>query len=200
MQNLTTPTRVFDLVNNTSPDVKMRLLGTLPLIFFVAQAVHYWRIDQLGHMLWMCNIGNLLLAIGLFLDKPLFIRVAIIWTIPGLVVWLIFVVWPWGVFLSSTLAHLGEILVGMIALRKVGMDRRAWLYALGWYLFIQLLSRLFTAPNLNVNLAHGIQPGWENLFGAYWQFWFALTLATAFILWALGIMLWKIRPAETIQA
>lgn len=175
--------------------MRMRLLGVLPLIFFFAQGVHYWRIDQLGHLLWMCNIGNLLLAFGLFLDKPLLMRIAIIWTIPGLAVWLIFFVWPYGVFLSSTLAHVGEIVVGMIALRKIGMDRRAWLYALGWYLLIQLLSRLVTASELNVNLAHRMQPGFERTFGSYWEFWLTLAVLTALVLWALGLFLWKIRPA-----
>ena len=53
---------------NLSPRTKLRLLGILPLIFFIAQVVHYWRINELGHLLWMCNIGNLLAcAWGCFL-------------------------------------------------------------------------------------------------------------------------------------
>jgi len=172
------------------------LLGFLPLLFFVAQGIHYWRINQLGHMLWMCNIGNLLLAIGLFLEESTLIRIAIIWTIPGLVVWVLYVVLTSGIIPSSALAHVGGIVIGMIALRKVGMDRRAWLYAMGWYLLIQLLSRLFTAPDLNVNLTHRIQPGWEQTFSSYWQFSLTLTAATALILWSLGWMLWRIRPAQ----
>jgi hypothetical protein len=183
------------LAANKSYDIKFRLLGFLPLLFFVAQGVHYWRRNELGNMLWMCNIGNLLLAIGLFVERPVLMRIAIIWMIPGFFVWFFYVVMAWGVFFSSTLAHVGGIIVGMIALRKVGMDRRAWLYSLGWYLLIQLFSRLLTPPDLNVNLAHRIQPGWEQTFSAYWQFWLALTLATALILWALGLMFLRIWPA-----
>src|ERR1051326_787405 len=93
---------------NLSPRTKLRLLGILPLIFFLTQAVHYWKIDQLGHLMWMCNIGNLLLAIGLFLEKPVVVRLAAIWTIPGLVIWILYVVLAWGVFLSSTLARSEE--------------------------------------------------------------------------------------------
>src|SRR5882724_5571480 len=74
---------------------RFRLLGVLPLTFFLAQAVHYWRIDQLGHLLWLCNIGNLLLAVGLFLDQSVLIRVAVIWSIPGLFVWARYVVAEW---------------------------------------------------------------------------------------------------------
>ena len=49
-------------------------MGILPLLFFIAQAIHYWQIDQLGQMLWMCNIGSLILALGLFLERPVLIR------------------------------------------------------------------------------------------------------------------------------
>src|SRR5215203_367814 len=144
---------------NLSPRTKLRLLGLLPLIFFLAQGVHYWRINQLGHMFWMCNIGNLLLAMGLFLEEPIVIRLSAIWTIPGLFIWLMYVVLAWGVFLTSTLAHVGGLAVALIALRKYGMDRSAWRWAFGWYLIVQLLSRFFTPAVLNVNLAHAIQPG-----------------------------------------
>ncbi len=85
-------------------------------------------------MLWMCNIGNLLLAMGLFLEKPVVVRLAAIWMIPGLFVWFIYVVLAWGVFLTSTLAHVGGLIVAMIALSKYRMDRTAWRWAFGWYL------------------------------------------------------------------
>lgn len=174
---------------------KFRLLGLFPLLFFLLQATHYWRINELGHMLWMCNIGNLLMALGLFLNRPALMRIAIIWTIPGLVVWFIFVVLAWGVFFTSTLAHVGGIVVAMIVLRKIGMDRNAWLFSFGWYLCIQLLSRLITSPSLNVNLSFRMQERWEQTFSAYWQFLLTLNLGTAVILWLVGLLLWKLRPA-----
>ena len=175
----------------------MRLLGLLPLFFFFAQAVHYWRIDQLGHMLWMCNVGNLLLAVGLFLEKARVVRFAAIWTIPGLLVWFIYVVLAWGVFLTSTLAHVGGIVVAVIALRKYRMDRTAWRWALGWYLMVQLCSRFVTPSELNVNLAHSIQPGWEQAFDSYLTFWITLTLIGVVVLWLSGLLLWTIWPASS---
>lgn len=181
---------------NLSPRTKLRLLGLLPLIFFMAQAVHYWRINQLGHLLWMCNVGNLLLAMGLFLEKPLVIRLSAIWMIPGLIIWILYVVLTWGSFLSSALAHVGGLMVAMVALRRVGMDRTAWRWAFSWYLVVQLFSRFVTPAALNVNLAHAVQTGWERTFGSYWTFWLALTVITMLVLWLSGLLLWSIWPAS----
>ncbi|HEX5875719.1 MAG TPA: hypothetical protein VFY60_13815 [Pyrinomonadaceae bacterium] len=177
---------------NLSPRTRLRLIGLLPLLFFLAQAVHYWRINELGHLLWMCNVGNLLLAIGLFLEKARVVRLAAIWMVPGLVVWFVYVVLPWGLSLTSILAHVGGFTVAMFVLTKYRMDRTAWLWALGWYLVVQLASRFVTPANLNVNLAHSMQSGTEQTFGSYWFFWLTLTAATAVSLWLSGLLLEKL--------
>jgi hypothetical protein len=189
---------------------RFRLLGFLPLAFFLAQAINYWHINELGHTLWMCNIGNLLLAVGLFLEKPIFIRVAAIWMVPGLAVWFVYVVPTWGMLLtgqaglrqlfgvlSSTLAHLGGFSVGMLALRRVRMDGRAWAYAFGWYFVMQLLSRLITPVSLNINVSQKIQGGWEQAFSAYWKFWLVLTLVVGAVMWVLASILKLAWPVES---
>jgi hypothetical protein len=173
----------------------MRLLGLLPLLFFLAQGFHYYGITQLGNMLWMCNIGNLVLAAGLFFEKPLLVRVAAIWTIPGLIIWFLYVVLAWGVFFTSTLAHVGGLAVAAIALKSYRMDRNAWRYAFGWSLLLQLISRFVTAPELNVNVAHLVQPGWERTFPSYWTFWLALTILSAAVLWLSGLLWRSLWPA-----
>jgi hypothetical protein len=186
-----------------------RFLGALPLSFFLAQAIHYWQINEFAHVLWMCNVGNLLLAIGLFLESRELIRVAIIWTVPGVAVWLLYVVPTWGMLmtgnftmsqlygvLSSTLAHLGGISVGLLVLRKVGMDGRAWLYAFVWYFIVQLISRLLTPPALNINLSQRIQDGWEQTFSSYLKFWVVLTIMVGIWLWLIGFLLQAVWPAR----
>ena len=114
--------------------------------------------------------------------------------------WIIYVVLAWGVFLTSTLAHIGGLIVAMIALRKYRMDRTAWRWAFGWYLMVQLCSRFVTPVELNVNLAHSIQPGWEQAFGSYWTFWLTLTLIGIVVLWLSGLLLWKLLPADRLDA
>jgi hypothetical protein len=176
---------------------RFRLLSLLPLTFFLAQTLHYWRAGGLGNLLWMCNVGNLVLAIGLFSGRREVIRAAAIWTIPGLIIWIRYVAFDYGFVFSSLLAHAGGIVIGLIALREVRMDRSAWAYAFIWYLIMQLGARLITPPDLNVNLAFRIQTGWENTFSSYWKFWIVLTAIVAVGLWAMGRILWWVWPAST---
>ena len=203
--------KINDLETPPLTPSQFRLLGILPLAFFCAQAAHYWQIDQLGHMLWMCNIGNLLLALGLFFEQTLLIRVAVIWMVPGLAVWFAYVVPTWGMLLtgkysytelfgviSSTLAHVGGFAVGMIVLRRTKMDGKAWAYAFLWYFVMQLLSRLVTPAAMNVNLSHNIQTGWEQSFNAYWKFWVVLTLLVGVGLWLLGLLLARFWPTTPV--
>ena len=201
------------LAPHTTTTKDLRPIGILPLVFFSVQAIHYWQIDQLGHMLWMCNVGNLLLALGLFFEAVRMIRVAVIWIIPGLAVWFLFYILPlWGTLLhgsisyaqlfgvlSSTLVHVGGFAVAIVVLRRVGMDARAWVFAFIWYLVVQLCSRLLTPAAMNVNVSHRIQEGWEPVFSVYWKFWLVLTLGIGLGLWVLGLllkMLWPVSAAS----
>jgi hypothetical protein len=187
---------------NTEPlGARFRLLGVLPLIFFLAQLIHYWRGGGMANMLWMCNIGNLALAIGLFAGHRELIRVSAIWMIPGMGIWFLYVLLPYGFLFTSTLAHVGGFVVALIALRRVRVDRRVWVYAFVWYLIMQLISRIVTSPDANVNLAHRIQTGWDTTFSGYWEFWPALTLVVAVGLWMLGRLLnlfWPEPSTDTV--
>ena len=191
-------------------DKQFRLLGFLPLLFFFAQAIHYWQINQLGHMLWMCNIGNLLLALGIFFGQALLIRVAVIWSMPGVVVWCLYVVPTWGMVLTgkasageffgviaSTLAHVGGLSTGILVLRKVKISGGAWAYAFIWYFIIQFASREFTPVELNVNLSQRVQDGWEGMFTIYWKFWLVLSLLVGLCLWLLNLLLKHFWPAQS---
>jgi hypothetical protein len=175
-------------------NTRFRLIGLLPLTFFLAQTAHYWRVGGMGNLLWMCNIGNLLLAVGLFVNHRELIRATAIWTIPGLAIWSRYVLFEYDFVVSSALAHVGGIIVALFVLRRVRMDRIAWVYAFAWYLFMQIVSRLVTPAVLNVNVAYRIQTGWENAFSSYWKFWIVMTTLVAFSLWAIGMVLSLVWP------
>src|ERR1044071_417230 len=75
---------------SSRPAIGFRLLGLLPVIFFAAHFLHYLKAGGLGDMLWICHVSSLLLAAGLLLNRPLFIRVATLWLIIGLIIWALY--------------------------------------------------------------------------------------------------------------
>jgi hypothetical protein len=173
---------------------RFRLLGLLPLLFFILHANYYREAGGLSHLLWMCNIGNVLLASGLFLGWPALIRVAVLWLLPGLPIWLWFVVRPGWWILTSFLAHAGGLIVGLIAIQKVRASSWMWLQGFVWFLLVREVCRLFVPAELNVNGAHRIFPEFEPVFGAYWQFWIVGTLVVAAGLWVIGFAFMKLFP------
>ncbi|HXD31680.1 MAG TPA: hypothetical protein VN643_11210 [Pyrinomonadaceae bacterium] len=187
---------------------RFRLLGFLPFVFFLAQSVHYWQINQVGHLLWMCNVGNILLGLGLLLNKPRWIRIAAIWAVPGLFIWWRYVVseWfgyatlDWLAVAASTLAHIGGLTIGLLALKRVRIDQITWFYSFIWYLAVQLLSRLVTRAELNVNLSYSIYSGWETVFQSYLRFWLMLAVLVAGGLWLLTWAFHKLWPEPSGNA
>ena len=164
----------------------LRLLGLLPLAFFIAQLSFYWRNGGMENILWMCNVGNLALAAGLLLGVRWMIRVAVLWLIPGLPLWLYYETVNGGWLVTSFLTHFGGLIVGLCAVYKNGAGRLTWLHAFVFFLIFQQLSRRFTPPAPNVNVAHIVPPGWEGMFHSYRAYWLTSTLTVALTLWGLG--------------
>ena len=171
-----------------------RALGVAPLAFFVLHALYHIGQGTAGHLLWVCTVSNLLLAFGLFLDLPLLIRVAVMWLITGLPLW----AWDMSAQgtgpVSSFLTHFGGLAIGLISLSRVRATRGVWVYAFIWYLALQLLARLLTPPELNVNLAHDMYGGWHDVFSSYRKFSVFMSVVVAAALWLNGLAMLKLFP------
>ena len=80
------------------------MIGILPLMFFLAQVVHYLRIRAVGSPALDVQYRQPAFSDWFVFVHRRLMRIAIIWTIPGLFIWFLYVVLAWGVFFSSTLA------------------------------------------------------------------------------------------------
>ena len=163
----------------------LRFAGLLPLVFFAVRMVDYLNWHTPAHIWWSCHIANLTLGIGLLLNRPLLIRIAVLWLILGLPPWALDmlvtrIVWP-----VSLLTHLGGALFGLLVLWKVRMTRGVWPAALLWFVVLQGLTRLFTSPEPNVNMAFAIYEVAKSWFSRFWLYWVATTIAAAGLLWLL---------------
>jgi len=144
----------------------------------------------------MCHVSNLMLAFGLMLLQPTLIRVATIWIIPGIPLWIMDMARTGEMPVITFFSHLGGLVVSLVALRHVRADRYAWLYGMACYLLVQQVCRMVTPPELNVNVAHTMYHGWDRVFGAYWQYWIFTTVSAAGTLWVINLVLLKLMPVR----
>src|SRR4030095_1359197 len=103
-------------------------------------------------MLWMCNISNLVLAIGIFFRLPALIRISALWLIPGVPLWLYDMNRTGYDPTTTFFPHIGGTLVGLYALYCVKGRRHMWIYAWVYGLIVQILCRFLTPRELNVNV------------------------------------------------
>ena len=183
--------------------LRFRLLGFLPLSFFLARAVEYMIVAKTPEqMLWSCHVSNLMLAAGLFMGNPFLIRVAVFWQILGVPPWILAttmeMAWFKPVTLVSIFSHLGGFIVAVIAIRQVGARRGSWIPSLIYFVVLQQLTRLATVPGpyTNVNVAHFAYGPMKDWFASYWTYWAANTSAVALTLIVIEFVLLRLFPIK----
>ena len=184
---MTTREAAFISAPNT---LRFRLLGVLPLLFFLARVIEYvFKAKTPEQILWSCHVSNLMLAIGILCNLPWLIRIAAFWQILGLPPWAIDMVVSKLVTPVSLFSHLGGVMVAFLALWVVRAKRGSWLPSLIYFIVLQQITRLLTVPGpyTNVNVAHFAYGGMKDWFGSYWTYWLANTAVTAVTLWLLDL-------------
>ncbi len=175
---------------------RFRLLGVLPLLFFLARVIHYTYIAKTPEqILWSCHISNLMMAIGLFCAWPWLIRIAVFWQILGLPPWVLDMIANKDITLISIFTHLGGFVVAIITIRQVGAKRGSWIPSLIYFLILQQITRWLTVPGpyTNVNVAHFAYGQWVS-FSSYWKYWVVNTALAAVTLLVIEFVLLKLFP------
>ncbi len=178
---------------------RFRLLGFLPLCFFIARAIEYVAIAKTPEqMLWSCHVSNLMLAVGIFLGAPLLIRIAVFWQILGVAPRIMDAVVSGLVKMVSIFSHLGGVVVAIVAIRQIGAKRWSWVYSLVYFVILQQLTRLLTDPGpyTNVNVAHFAYGPMKDWFAVYWKYWVVNTALVAALLFIIEVVLLRIFPDQ----
>ena len=173
-----------------------RLVGVLPIIIFIARLIQYIQVGAPDWIVASCNISNLMLGIGMIFGAPLLVRVATVWLIIGLPMWILDAVVTRDLWWSSIYSHVGGFLIGLYAISKTRATGRSWLLALSWFVFLQMITRYTTAPELNVNIAHFPYELIKGRFTSYWMFWPACLLVVTAMVWVVEFMLQRFYPLD----
>jgi len=157
-----------------------RWLGLLPLAFFVIHGSRYVLAGSPHEILWACTMSNLIIGIGILASAPRVIASALLWLPIGNVLWVYDAIHTKQFLWTSTLTHFGGLVVGLVALRRLGFPRFSFVTGALAGMSLQLVSRFVTPYRANVNVSQFIYPGSESLFPSYsvyfaatWGLWMA---------------------------
>ena len=113
----------------------------------------------------------------------------------GVPLWLLNVLTSHEFMLTSTLSHIGGIIIAVYGLRFLKIPRFAWAAATAGLVVLGFFTRLATPHEANVNLAFAVWSGWEDRFPSY--FWYVVMLlsiaAVNFWFLALIIRRWMLK-------
>ncbi len=185
-----------------SPEWKtqhFQLVGVLPFLIFFSRLIQYISVNTPDWIIYSCHVSTLLLGIGMVIGSAWAIRVAAIWLVIGLPMWIIDACVTQVIWFASVYSHVGGFALALYAISKVRATGRSWLLALLWFVGLQLLTRFTTRPELNVNFAHTPYELIKGTYGGYWSFWIACTLVVAAMVWVVEFALARFYPIERDQ-
>lgn len=156
----------------------------MAVLFYAVHAFISIRANESSNLLWLCNVGALFIGIGLLVGRRELLGIGILWSILGNGIWTAYVIFGATFHWSSLLTHAGGLLLGLAGVRLIGLPRNAWLLALLSLPLLQIVSRVLTREDDNVNIAFRIQDGLGDRFESYPTFWIVvfLTCAVTFLL------------------
>ncbi|MEJ2169509.1 MAG: hypothetical protein P8X90_28730, partial [Desulfobacterales bacterium] len=111
----------------------------------------------------------------------------------GVPLWLLNIITSRDFMLTSTLSHIGGLIIAVYGLRFAAMPRFSWAAATAGLFVLGFVSRLATPEYANVNLSFAVWQGWEKTFPSY--FWYVVMLLSiaAVSFWALEFIVRRLQ-------
>ena len=131
---------------------RTRLLGALALAGWSAHAEALLLREAPHSLLWCCNLGALLLGLGLVANRPTIAGVGLLWVALGTPIWLIALSLGREFLPTSLLTHLGALAAGLAA-ERAALPTGAWKAAWTGLAGLHFLSHAVLGPEPSVNLS-----------------------------------------------
>lgn len=144
-----------------------RSLGLIPVLVFAYIAYYYHSIQHLDELLWVCNLGNLVLGVSLLTRFNLGMGLGTFWILGGTGFWLVdaFTNNEW--LMHSFLSHFVSGALGLWCCYKQPMPPGLWWKAELGVIVMQVISRFTTDAKFNVNISFFSQ-GMNLPYPLYW--------------------------------
>jgi len=156
------------------------LLAGAALLIFSFNLLSNIQHGRAADSLWACHLSTLLLGFGILLGVSVLIRIATLWIVVGVPLWLYDLLLGNELRIFSSLTHIGGLLIALYALSIIGFRSTTWLYALLLFFVLQAVCSVTTPEVLNVNVSQYIRAEWQWLFSSYSWYWIFNTLLGGF--------------------
>jgi hypothetical protein len=171
------------------------LVAAICGVIFVSHTINHARRGDAWEIFWACTWVPLMVGAAALTGSARLNAVGLVWLALGNLLWLFDLLaggaWMW----TSTLTHWGALALGLWAARWLGYPRGSWwrahLLLLGW----QQLTRLFTPPGRNINVAFSIHPASRDHFSSFAVYWITLFFLDALIMYAGERLYRRLLPA-----
>ena len=167
--------------------------GILAIVFFLIHAGLILHAGEPYHILWSCHLACLMVGVAMLIRQPWMLAVGFFWLTMGVPLWLLNILTSRDFMLTSTLSHIGGIVIAVYGLRFEKMPRLSWAAAAAGLVFLGGVSRLVTPQHANVNLSFAVWQGWEDQFPSY--FWYVVMLVSiaAVSFWMLELIIRRLQ-------
>lgn len=190
-------TAITETAPRTYGLTRMHWMGVASLAIFAWRLLQYISVSTPDWIMYNCHLATLAFGIALLVDWPRVIRVMSIWLFIGLPMWLIDA-WVFQViWVASVFSHLGGFVLAWLAMKRVRATGVEWLPAWLWFLGVQMLTRLTTRPELNINIAHTPYQLFRDSYSSYWTFWWVCALVVLVMVWLVERLHLKLFPRRS---
>ncbi len=145
----------------------MNALGALALIFYIAHFAWHLAHGSLGDLWWACNVACPMIAVGCFTKNGRLCACGVMWLAYGAPMWVLDLATGGALVPTSIFTHFGGLVIGVVAVRRLGWPRGSWLVACAATATLLALTRIFGSPERNANLAFRVHGGWEKYFPSH---------------------------------
>lgn len=131
-------------------------MAIIPLLFFLLKLWQYNEPGKIYQILWFCNISNLVLAIAIFISNANLILVCTIILSIGLPIWIFDFLYFKDFHFFSLLTHIISPALGFWLARNMRFTIHVLWLTPTYYVALQILARLVSPPELNINVAYTV--------------------------------------------
>lgn len=144
-----------------------RYWAVLPLLFFCLKVWQYSEPGKLYQILWFCNISNLVLAVAIFIRRANLIFICSIILSIGLPIWIFDFLYFKDFHFFSLFTHIASPALGFLLVRRINFSMHVLWQAQLYYIVLQLLARLLSPPELNINVAFTVYEPVRVMFNSF---------------------------------